>query len=140
MATAEQKITMTATTPCEVNGGRLLHPCTRHSSPYCPFPNLVIWPKIFEKFRRIVMGARLIRVTGKLQREGIVIHVIVDHMEDMTDRLHAISGPDFKDSTHLKSADLAYENNLARADEIKSPLRDSKRPTTRNIYPSRDFH
>ena len=53
--------------------------------------NLVIWPKIFEKFRRIVMGARLIRVTGKLQREGIVIHVIVDHMEDMTDRLHAIS-------------------------------------------------
>ena len=102
--------------------------------------NLVIWPKIFEKFRRIVMGARLIRVTGKLQREGIVIHVIVDHMEDMTDRLHAISGPDFKASTHLKSADLAYENNLARADEIKSPLRDSQRPTTRNIYPSRDFH
>ena len=86
------------------------------------------------------MGARLIRVTGKLQREGIVIHVIVDHMEDMTDRLHAISGPDFKASTHLKSADLAYENNLARADEIKSSLRDSQRPTTRNIYPSRDFH
>ena len=31
--------------------------------------NIVVWPKTFERYRQVVMGARLIRVTGKLQRE-----------------------------------------------------------------------
>ena len=53
--------------------------------------NLVVWPKIFERYRRVVMGARLIRAAGRLQREGIVIHVIADRMEDLTDRLRALA-------------------------------------------------
>ena len=57
--------------------------------------------------------ARLIRVTGKLQREGIVTHVIADHLEDMTYRLHALGGPDFEPATRRKNADGAYENNGA---------------------------
>ena len=102
--------------------------------------NLVVWPKTFERFRRIVMGARLIRVTGKLQREGIVTHVIADHMEDLTHRLHALGGPDFEPTTRRRSADSAYENNLARADEVKNPSPGSRRPTDRKMFPSRDFH
>ena len=102
--------------------------------------NLVVWPKTFEKYRRVVMGARLIRVTGKLQREGIVTHVIADRLEDMTHRLHALSGPDFEPETRRKSADGAYENNLARADEVKNPFPGSRRSTARKMFPSRDFH
>ena len=102
--------------------------------------NLVVWPKTFEKYRRVVMGARLIRVTGKLQREGIVTHVIADRLEDMTHRLHALSGPDFEPATRRKSADGAYENNLARADEVKNPFPGSRRSTARKMFPSRDFH
>ena len=49
--------------------------------------NIVVWPKTFERYRQVVMGARLIRVTGKLQREGIVVHVIADHLEDLNHRL-----------------------------------------------------
>ena len=33
--------------------------------------NLVVWPKVFEAHRRIVMGARLLGVRGKIQREGM---------------------------------------------------------------------
>ena len=102
--------------------------------------NLVVWPKTFEKFRRVVMGARLIRVTGKLQREGIVTHIIADRLEDMTYRLHALGGPDFEPATPRKSADGAYENNLARADEVKNPFPGSRCSTARKMFPSRDFH
>ena len=102
--------------------------------------NIVVWPKTFERYRQVVMGARLIRVTGKLQREGIVVHVIADHLEDLTHRLHALGGPDFELATRGKSADSAYENNLARADEIKNPLPGSRRSTAKKMFPSRDFH
>ena len=49
--------------------------------------NLVVWSPTFERYRPIVMGARLMRVTGKVQREGIVIHVVAERMEDLTERL-----------------------------------------------------
>jgi error-prone DNA polymerase len=75
--------------------------------------NLVVWPKTFERYRREVMTARLIRVTGELQREGIVIHVIAQRMEDLTDRLRALAAPDV----------------------VKPPPGHDKR-----MYPSRDFH
>ena len=52
--------------------------------------NLVVWPRTFERFRSVAMGAPLVRVAGKLQIEGIVIHVVADHLEDLTTRLHAL--------------------------------------------------
>ncbi|HIM46066.1 MAG TPA: error-prone DNA polymerase, partial [Alphaproteobacteria bacterium] len=87
--------------------------------------NLVIWPKTFERYRRDVMTARLLRVTGELQREGIVIHLIAHKMEDLTDRLHALTVPDVE----------AIEPPYARADAVKHPPGRDKR-----MYPSRDFH
>ncbi|MEK9644496.1 MAG: error-prone DNA polymerase [Alphaproteobacteria bacterium] len=102
--------------------------------------NLVVWPKTFEKFRRVIMGAHLIRVTGKLQREGLVIHVIADAMEDLTHWLRALAGPDFKTQIRHKDADAAYKNNLARADEVKSSAPNARPLATRKLFPSRDFH
>ncbi|HAE25858.1 MAG TPA: hypothetical protein DCG58_01755, partial [Hyphomonas adhaerens] len=34
--------------------------------------NVIVWPGTFEKYRKQVMAGRLVRVTGRLQREGIV--------------------------------------------------------------------
>ena len=31
--------------------------------------NVIVWPKVFERFRALVLGARLVRVTGRLQNE-----------------------------------------------------------------------
>lgn len=46
--------------------------------------NAIVWPKMFEKYRAIVMGARLVKIRGRLQSESGVIHVVVDYIEDMT--------------------------------------------------------
>ena len=46
--------------------------------------NAVVWPKIFEKYRSIVMSARLVKIHGRLQSKSGVIHTVVEHIEDMT--------------------------------------------------------
>src|SRR5581483_2580727 len=38
--------------------------------------NTILWPRTFERYRPVVMGARLISVTGALQNEKGVIHVV----------------------------------------------------------------
>ena len=40
--------------------------------------NIVVWPKVFEKNRRTVMTAQFLQVRGKIEREGLVIHVVAD--------------------------------------------------------------
>ncbi|KAA0698631.1 DNA polymerase III subunit alpha [Neorhizobium sp. P12A] len=49
--------------------------------------NAIVWPKAFEKYRPVVMGARLVKIRGRLQSQSGVIHVVVDHIEDMTSAL-----------------------------------------------------
>ncbi|MCY4541534.1 MAG: OB-fold nucleic acid binding domain-containing protein [Rhodobacteraceae bacterium] len=49
--------------------------------------NVVVWKRVFERFRRTIMTARLMRVTGRLQREGSVIHVVADTIEDISSML-----------------------------------------------------
>jgi DNA-directed DNA polymerase III PolC len=49
--------------------------------------NAIVWPKTFEKYRAIVMGARLVKIRGKLQSHSGVIHTVVDHIEDITPSL-----------------------------------------------------
>jgi error-prone DNA polymerase len=46
--------------------------------------NLVIYASIFERFRKITLGAGLLGVQGRVQREGIVIHVTADKLFDLT--------------------------------------------------------
>jgi error-prone DNA polymerase len=53
--------------------------------------NLVVWPKVFEAHRRIVMGARLLGVRGRIQREGLVIHLVAERLWDWSAELDTIS-------------------------------------------------
>ncbi|MDX8479139.1 error-prone DNA polymerase [Mesorhizobium sp. VK24D] len=52
--------------------------------------NVIIWPRVFDRFRSAVMGARFIRVTGKLQQESDVIHIVADRIEDLTSWLSVL--------------------------------------------------
>lgn len=72
--------------------------------------NIIVWPKVFEVLRPAVIGGRFIAVTGRLQREGDVVHVVAEKAEDLTRMLGLLStlGPDMV--------------SLARADEIKRPI------------------
>src|SRR4029078_4423788 len=46
--------------------------------------NTILWPRTFERFRPIIMGARLIAVSGVVQDEQGVIHIVGDHFENVT--------------------------------------------------------
>ena len=44
--------------------------------------NSVIWPKVLERMRKVVMGARLVAVHGRVQRHEDIIHVVAERLED----------------------------------------------------------
>lgn len=92
--------------------------------------NLVIWPDVMERFRKIVMGARMMEVHGRMQKDSDVIHVVAERLMDATPRLLALS------------EDL-LETTVARADHVVSPLPNNSQRHPRNVKTipsSRDFH
>ncbi len=46
--------------------------------------NIIVWPKVFEQNRRTVMTARFLAVRGRLQRAGLVIHVVAESFIDLS--------------------------------------------------------
>lgn len=56
--------------------------------------NIIVWRKVYEQFRRAVISARLLRVTGRIQREGGVTHIIADLIEDLSPLLDSLLQPD----------------------------------------------
>jgi error-prone DNA polymerase len=56
--------------------------------------NVIVWPKVFEAFRPVVLGARLVSVTGKLQNASGVIHVVADEIKDLSPLLRRLSDDD----------------------------------------------
>jgi error-prone DNA polymerase len=71
--------------------------------------NIIVWPKIFERFRPVVMGARYIAVAGELQQESGVIHVVAAELHDLTALLARLT----ENAPPIES--------LARADAVKRP-------------------
>jgi error-prone DNA polymerase len=51
--------------------------------------NLVVFQKLFDKYRKEILQSRLLMVEGRLQREGEVVHVVVKHCYDLTPLLRA---------------------------------------------------
>lgn len=58
--------------------------------------NVVVWAKVFEKYRREVIAGRLLRVTGRLQRDAGVVHVVAEEVEDISALLDQLLRPDFR--------------------------------------------
>jgi error-prone DNA polymerase len=52
--------------------------------------NGVLWRDRFEAHRRIVMSSAMVSITGRVQREGIVIHVVTERVTDLTPLLRQI--------------------------------------------------
>ncbi len=72
--------------------------------------NLVIWPSLFERQRRLILSSGMMAVRGKVQREGDVIHVVADHLIDLSDMLRRVGDrPD----------DEAFPLRTGRGDEAK---------------------
>jgi error-prone DNA polymerase len=66
--------------------------------------NTIMWVRTYEAYRPVVLGARFIAVTGQLQNEHGVIHIVAEHFEDLTPLLRNLS--------------VAPEETLPRVDHI----------------------
>jgi len=98
--------------------------------------NVIIWPDVFERHRRIVLGSLLLRVTGKLQRSAEnVIHIVAEQMANLSPMLSNLGKIDGDENE-------IFEGSLARADEVKRPGQDPRhREEMRHVMPSgRNFH
>jgi len=52
--------------------------------------NVVVWPKVFERNRRVLMTAQFLEVRGKIERQGLVIHVVAEQLVDLTEELRRL--------------------------------------------------
>ncbi|WP_278393589.1 error-prone DNA polymerase [Sphingobium yanoikuyae] len=73
--------------------------------------NLVVWTNVFEKNRRTVLGASMMGVRGQVQREGEVIHVIAQRLDDLSGMLASVG----------RRADVADIYRVSRADIARNP-------------------
>jgi error-prone DNA polymerase len=76
--------------------------------------NVIVWPKLFERVRPVVLGARYVAVSGCVQSESGVIHVVADALEDLTVLLARLAE---------HGADI---EGLAHADEVRRPIEDQR--------------
>jgi error-prone DNA polymerase len=52
--------------------------------------NVIVWPKVFARNRRTVMTARFLAVHGRLQRAGLVVHIVAERFTDLSAELHRL--------------------------------------------------
>ena len=97
--------------------------------------NVVVWTRVYDAFRKAVIAGRLVRVTGRIEREGQVVHLIAETVEDVSHLLATLGRP------------VVIDSNDGRADEGKRPVGRDQRSSARHprqqakaLFPSRDFH
>jgi len=105
--------------------------------------NIVVWPKVMERFRKEVMGARLILVEGHIQSSpDKVVHLVAERLFDRS-----------RDLVHLANDALSRKQALPAGPALIEPLHDDRRqhpdnpaqkirhPRNVRLLPrSRDFH
>jgi error-prone DNA polymerase len=79
--------------------------------------NIIVWPKVFAQNRRTVMTARFLAVRGRLQRAGLVVHVVAEDFVDLSAELHRL-----------------------RDDDVAADIATPSSPSDLPLLKSRDFH
>lgn len=105
--------------------------------------NIVVWPAVLEKFRKEVMGARLLMVEGVIQRsEEGVVHLVAKRMQDWSRDIHRLSDDlGSKRPALLPGPSPAAPLNDDRREHSDNPAQRTRHPRDVRILPrSRDFH
>lgn len=92
--------------------------------------NLIVWPKIFEMHRRIVLGASMMSIYGKVQREGQVTHIIARKLVDLSSELATVAGRDGQFSMRHGRGD-EFSHGGSGVDHRTEPPREFRQ---RDIY------
>ena len=100
--------------------------------------NVVVWKKVYESFRKAVIAGRLLRVTGRIERDGQVIHVIAERIEDISPLLATLGRP-ARAGQHEGGGEDGASTDAPRPAHIRPTAR-HPREQARKLFPSRDFH
>ena len=102
--------------------------------------NIVVWPKVMEKFRKEVMGARLVLIEGRIQSSDGVVHLVADRLVDRSHDLTSLANETlFRKDVLPSGVTLAVPLNSER--EASLPAQKHRHPRNVRILPrSRDFH
>jgi error-prone DNA polymerase len=107
--------------------------------------NAIVWPKVFEMLRPIIIAARFIAISGKLQSESGVIHVVVDRAEDLTPLLGLLSRQDGEILGPAHSDALKRQDQGSRLIREKEPdlfdvTTDPRNNVSQVLPKGRNFH
>ncbi|MEM7568395.1 MAG: error-prone DNA polymerase [Pseudomonadota bacterium] len=102
--------------------------------------NIIVWPKMLEKFRKVVMTSRLLFIKGQVQSANNVTHFVAYDIADCSAELDRLSHDDTE-----------VHPQLSRADEVLRPIAHRPAHNTQSVgrtHPrnvrvipkSRDFH
>jgi error-prone DNA polymerase len=72
--------------------------------------NLIVWPSLFDKLRRTILGAQMMVCRGKVQKASGVTHLIAEHLIDQTNLLNSVGG-----------CNEAFTLPAGRGDEARHP-------------------
>jgi len=90
--------------------------------------NLIVWPSVFDRQRRLVLTAGMLACRGKVQREGEVIHVVADHLTNLSALLRSVG-----------QRGEQFPLQLTNADHFKNPAGPDPRETKAIKVATRDF-
>ena len=110
--------------------------------------NIILWPDRFEAQQTVVMSSAMISATGKVQREGQVIHVIADYITDLTWMLRQVGDIDLPrltspgdGATHGGSPDRGDPEWKPKVrSDYHPPFRTGRDPEEIIPIRSHDFH
>jgi error-prone DNA polymerase len=90
--------------------------------------NLVVWPQLFERFRRTVIGATMIAARGRIQREGEVVHLVAYQLTDLSAELATVG-----------SRNTAFPLLHGRGDQVTHAVggSDHRERPPRSLHPRR---
>jgi len=66
--------------------------------------NLVIWPKLYERQRRVILSAGMLAVHGRIQREGEVVHLVAHQVSDLSNALASVAAATLPSPCHMGAA------------------------------------
>ena len=116
--------------------------------------NAVVWSQMLERYRKEVMGARLILIRGRIQRHENIIHLVAEYLEDRSVWLESLlaeesllAAGDSPAGSRPSAAIVAPSGRLPER-ESRGASKDSSAARTAHRHPrdarimpkSRDFH
>ncbi len=105
--------------------------------------NIVVWPKVMERFRKEVMGSRLILVEGTIQSSPEkIVHLVAEKLVDRSSDLLDLANDTPRRKQALPAGPALIEPlNDDRRDHPDHPAQKIRHPrNVRIMPPSRDFH